>query len=169
MKKIKDRKLSDKIGSRTTLLICLPIGLIFSFLVLIVSLFPPFDIVLALGGGGFFWFPGSILIPLTFIYLLWSGGQKIARNIILDKSVLKTSFLFSLYVNSIPFILIAIIWLIGALFFSIDLKEYTKSTFLLIGLGSTILTFIIASPFTTFTIGLLTVYAIKKRLKTTAE
>ena len=164
MEHINDIKSLDKVGSQTTLLICLPIGLLFSFLVLTISLFPPFDIALALGGGGLFWFPGSIIIPLTFAYLLWTGGRKIANNLQQDKSVLGTSFFFSIYVNSFLFLTIAILWVIGGLFYTIDLKEYSKSTFVFIGLGLTIVTYIIATITTTFTMGLLTVYIIKKRL-----
>ncbi|HLP32252.1 MAG TPA: hypothetical protein VK202_02205 [Bacteroidia bacterium] len=165
MEHINDIKPFDRIGSLTTLLICLPIGLLFSFLVLTISLFPPFNIALTLGGGGLFWFPGSIIIPLTFAYLVWTGGRKIVNNLRQDKSVLRTSFLFSIYVNTFLFLTIAMLWLIGGLFYTIDLKEYSKSTFVFIGLGLTIVTYIIATITTTFTIGLLTVFIIKKRLK----
>ena len=164
MERISDIKPLDKIGSWTTLLICLPIGFLFSFLVLTVSLFPPFNMALALGGGRLFWFPGSIIIPLTFAYLLWTGGQKIVNNLQQEKSVLKTSFLFSIYVNSFLFLIIGIIWLISGIFYTIDLKEYSKLTFLLIGLSLTVITYFVATITTTFTIGLLTVYLIKKRL-----
>ena len=164
MEHINDIKSLNKIGSQTTLLICLPIGLVFSFLVLTISLFPPFDIALALVGGGLFWSPGSIIIPLTFAYLLWIGGRKIVNNLRQDKSVLGTSFFFSLYVNSFLFLTIAVFWVISGLFYTINLKEYSKPTFLFIGLGLTIVTYIVATITTTFTIGLLTVYIIKKRL-----
>jgi len=164
MENINDIKSLGKIGSQTTLLICLPIGLLFSFLVLTISLFSPFDIALALGGGGLFWFPGSIIIPLIFAYLLWTGGRKIVNNLRQDKSVLGTSFLFSIYVNSFLFLAIGILWVIGGLFYAIDLKEYSKSTFVFVGLGMTVITYLIATITTTFTTGLLTVYFIKKRL-----
>lgn len=112
-----DIELSNKIGSRISLLICLPPGLVFSFCVFMISLFPPFDIALMFGGGGLFWFPGSIIIPLTFVYLLWKGGRKIVKSLNRNRSILRTSFSFSLYVNSNLFLIIAIIWAISAIFF----------------------------------------------------
>lgn len=68
----------DKIGSQTALFIGLPLGTIFSLGVLVISLFPMFDLGLAIIGGKLFWHPiiWAGLIPATFIFLLWAAGKK---------------------------------------------------------------------------------------------
>src|SRR5690606_19830238 len=100
----------DKIGSRTALLIGLPIGITFSLTVLFISLFPMLGLGLAFIGDGLFWHPlvWAVLIPTAFIFLLWTAGKKIKTHLNKNYSLIKTSFLFTLFVNTWLFGLILI-------------------------------------------------------------
>jgi hypothetical protein len=155
----------EKIGSRTALLIGLPIGMIFSFAVLFISLFPMFDFGLALIGGKLFWHPiiWGGLIPLSFTFLLWIAGKKIKGHLSRNYSTLKISFLFTLYVNSRLFGLLLLIFIVGDLFFNI-IQPLSLSNINLVAIGLTILTFIAATAFTTVTIGLLIVIITKRKI-----
>ena len=64
--------MKEKIGSRYALLIGLPVGLTFSILVLIASLFPPFNFLVFTSGLQGFWHPliWAVIIPVSFIFLL---------------------------------------------------------------------------------------------------
>lgn len=154
----------DRIGSRTALLIGLPIGLMFSFTILVISLFPMVDIGLAAIGGRLFWHPiiWAGLIPIIFTFLLWKAGQRI--NVHLDKnySVIKISFLFTLFINSRLFTLILLIFLIGGLFSNV-VGTFSLFSFG-VALGLTIFTFITATVFTTFTVGMLIVTIAKRKI-----
>lgn len=159
--------ISNNVGSKVALIFGIPIGLTFSIFVLVVSLFPPIDIALAFTGGGLFWFPvvNCLIIPATFVYLLWKSGKRIHKHLDLNYSALKTSFLFTLYINLRLFLLLFLIFLFGGVFFTPEPK-IISSQFLTaaIGFGLTATTFIIATLFTTFTIGLLIVTITKKRI-----
>jgi hypothetical protein len=153
----------EKIGSRTALLIGLPIGITFSFLVLFISLFAPLDIGIGFIGGRLFWHPiiWAAIIPFTFGLLLWKAGQRIKRHLDKDYSILKTSFYFTLFVNTYFFGLILLIFIIGGLLFN-AVSNFSFSTFG-IAFGLTTSIYVGATVFTTFTIGLLIVYITKKR------
>ena len=155
----------DKIGSRTALLVGLPIGTIFSLTVLAMSLFPMLDFGLAIIGGGLFWFPlvWAGLIPSTFIVLLWSAGKKIKVHLDKNYSLIKTSFLFTLFVNSWLFGLILLIFIIGGLFFS-PIQTVAFSNISIVAIGLTIFSYVIATALTTLTIGLLIVTITKNKI-----
>jgi hypothetical protein len=156
-----------RIGSWTALLIGLPVGIIFSITVLYVSMFPPLDYALALIGGKLFWHPiiWGGLIPLSFAFLLWTGGKKIKTHFDKNYSTLKSSFIFTLHVNSRLFGLLLLIFVIGGLFFNI-IQDGSFSDISFVAVGLTIFTFIAATVFTTVTIGLLIVTVTKNRITT---
>ncbi len=149
-----------KIGSKMALLIGFPIGLLFSWMALTFSLFSPINVSVAISGGKFLWFPGCIVTPLVFVYLLWSGGRRIASDLSLNKSILSTSFRFSLYVNSFIFLVIVALWVIGAFHFQ---ETYITATVFMCSL--VVGCYLLAVFFTTFTIGWLIVYVIKEKMK----
>ncbi len=148
----------DNIGSWTALVIGLPIGLLFAFAVLYTSLFPMLDFGLAVIGGKLFWHPiiwGGIF-PICFGLLLWIAGKRIKGQLDKNISTLKTSYLFTFFVNSWLFGLILTIFIIGGFFFNITEKSsFFNISFFAIGL--TILAFFISTALTTVTIGMLIV------------
>lgn len=156
---------ADKIGSKISLLVGLPIGTIFSLTVLVISLFPMLDFGLATIGGGLFWFPiiWAGLIPITFIFLLWTAGKKIKGHLDKNYSIIKASFLFTLFVNSWLFGLILLIFIIGGLFFNPS-KTFSLSNISVLAVVLTILTFITATVLTSVTIGLLIVTITKNKI-----
>jgi hypothetical protein len=147
----------EKIGSKSALLIGLPIGILFSIFVLIITLFPMIDFGIMFIGGQIFWNPiiWGGLIPLVFIFLLWNSGKKIDSNLRKNFSKIKTSFLFTIYINIRLFSLIGLLFIIGAFLNHQELNN-TSSIMNIIGISLviTILTFIVATIITTFTIGL---------------
>jgi hypothetical protein len=155
----------DRVGSWTALLIGLPIGLAFSFFVLFISLFPLLDFGLAIIGGGLFWHPivWGGLIPLTFAFLLWTAGKRIKSHLDKNYSTIKTSFLFTLFVNSWLFGLLLAMFIIGGLFFNIA-PTVSFSNISIVAIGLTILTFITATGLTSVTIGLLIVTITKNKI-----
>ena len=153
----------NRIGSWTALLIGLPCGLTFSFIVLYISLFPMLDFGLVMIGGKFFWHPAVLFgFVLTFLLLLWIGGQRIKKYLEKDFSTLKTSFQFTIFVNTRLFSLLLIIFLIGKLVTQNPITE-ALTTFG-IAFGLVLLTFSVSTAFTTFTIGLLIVTITKNKI-----
>jgi hypothetical protein len=155
----------DKIGSRTALFVGLPIGTIFSSMVLILSLFPVFDFGFVLIGGKLFWHPliWAGIIPLTFVFLLWKAGGKIKKHLDEKHSILSTSLKFTIFVNSWLFGLIFLNFIVGGLFFSF--LQPNSSVYLnLIAFALTILIYLVSTILTTVTIGLLIVIITKKRI-----
>lgn len=162
---MKNKKESlDIIGSQTALYIGIPLGTIFLFLVLYISLFPMLDFELVIIGGNLFWKPlvSFAIIPATFIFLLWTAGKKIKSHLDKNYSLIKTSFLFTLFVNSWLFTLLLIIFLVGGLFFSSGGEKYARVSATAIGL--TLFAYIISTAITTLTIGLLIVTVTKNRI-----
>lgn len=155
----------DRIGSRIALLVGLPFGTIFSLTVLIVSLFPMVDFGLAFIGGGLFWHPiiWAGLIPASFIFLLWTAGNKIKKHLDKKYSIVRTSFLFTLFVTSWLFGLILLIFIIGGLFFS-PFQPSGFSNISLTAIGLTVFTYVISTVLTTLTIGLLIVKITKNKI-----
>lgn len=155
----------DRIGSRIALFIGLPFGTIFSLTVLLISLFPPIDIALAFHGGAIFWHPiiWAGLIPVTFIFLLWKAGGKIKVNLDKKHSILKTSFFFTLFINSWLFALIILIFIIGGTFFSPS-QATNLLNMRMTMIYITIFSYIISTVFTTFTIGYLIISITQKKL-----
>jgi len=155
----------DKIGAHTALFVGLPFGIIFSAMVLVISLFPMLDFGLVLIGGRIFWHPiiWAGIIPIVFIFLLWTAGKKIKTHLDKKYSIIKTSFLFTLFVNNRLFGLILLIFIIGGLFYSpLHTAKSTNINFIAIGLA--IFTYIISTILTTFTIGLLIVTITKNKI-----
>ncbi|MBP6182968.1 hypothetical protein [Flavobacterium sp.] len=155
----------DKIGARTALFVGLPFGTVFSLTVFVFSLFPMLDFGLAFIGGGLFWNPiiWAGLIPVTFIFLLWTAGNKIKTHLDKKYSVIQTSFLFTLFVNSWLFGVILIIFSVSGLFFS-PLHTSGISNISLTAIGLTIFTYIISTVLTALTIGLLIVTITKNKI-----
>lgn len=155
----------DKIGARTALFVGLPFGTVFSLTVFVFSLFPMLDFGLAFIGGGLFGNPiiWAGLIPVTFIFLLWTAGNKIKTHLDKKYSVIQTSFLFTLFVNSWLFSVILIIFSVGGLFFS-PLHTSGISNISLTAIGLTIFTYIISTVLTALTIGLLIVTITKNKI-----
>lgn len=141
--------------------------MIFSSIVLIASLFPPLDFLLALGGYQLFWQPivWGVIIPSSFVYLLWNSGKKISKLLDKNKSI-KTSAIFTLNINIKLFTIIMGIYIISFLFFRNSTPLTSKMFPLLIGLFTIIVSFIFSTIATTFTIGLIIVKLTQNKLKT---
>lgn len=154
----------DRIGSRTALFVGLPFGTIFSLMVLFISLFPMFDLGLAVIDGRLFWHPiiWGGLIPATFIFLLWTGGGKIKKHLDKKHSIIRTSFLFTLFVNSWLFALILMIFIIGGLFFPLYKEGFSGIS--LTAIGFTISLYLVSTVFTALTIVLLIVTITKNKI-----
>ena len=155
----------DRVGSWTSLFIGLPLGVLFSFAVLYISLLPMLDFGVAIIGGGLFWHPiiwGGI-IPLSYAILLWRAGKRIKGHLDKNYTALKTSFLFTLFVNSWLFGLLLSIFILGGLFFNIE-QTISFGNISIVAIGLTILTFIIATALTTVTIGLLIVIITRSKI-----
>jgi len=151
-------------GSWIALLIGLPFGVVFSYAILYISLFPMIDMFLAIIGGVVFWYPvvWAGIIPVVFMLVLWLAGRKIHRRLDNNYSTLWTSFRFTLFVNTWMFGLLMVFFVIGNVFFSV-----ISNTKFGIGIGVAITLFMfgIATVFTTFTIGLLIVVVTKNRIR----
>ena len=157
----------DKIGSRTALLIGLPIGFIFSSIILLISIFPAFGLGLGMIGGGLFWHPiiWAGLIPLVFGILLWMAGKRIKKHMDKNFSNIKISFLFTLFINAWLFALLFIIFVISIMFFSIDPSNAAFN--ISIAFGLIIFAFIVSTVFTSFTISLLIVKTTRGKIDKT--
>ena len=161
-KVIMDR--NNRIGSWTAVLIGTPIGLAFAFLAFFLSLFPPFDMILFATGGGLIWHPivFALIIPMTFMTLLWLAGKKIKTYLDKDYSVIKTSFLFTININKWLFGLILILFLISGLF--LTKPSIDRFTSVWVGVVFSIIIFLYSTIITTFTIGLLIVNIAKNKI-----
>jgi hypothetical protein len=154
---------ANRVGSWTALIVGFPIGMAFSFGVLYLSLHSMLDLGLTLIGGKLFWHPmiWAGVIPLTFALLLWKAGDRIKIHFEQGYSEIKTSFLFSFFVNMRLFVLLLLIFIGGGLFFNTN----PSITFALsASIGLTLLTLIVATIFTTFTIGFLIVTITKNKI-----
>lgn len=160
----------DKIGSWTSVLIGLPFGFIFSFSVLYLSLFPFIDMGVFLIGGSLFWHPliWAGVLPVSFVFLLWTAGKKINKHLEKKYSIIWTSFLFTLFVNSWLFGLILLIFIIGRFFFSPMLFSET-SNIPVTAIFLTFFTYLFSTAFTSLTIGLLIVSITKNRINALFE
>jgi hypothetical protein len=145
-------------GVKNALLIGLPIGLIFSYLVLYLSLFPPFNVGLFFLGGKIFWQPivWGGLIPLVFAVSLWAAGRRIEGYFSENSSLLRASFLFTFFINIRLFALISILFIANNLFLEPD--AIAPFYGIIIGIGSALLFFMAATIWTTLSIGLLIVW-----------
>ena len=154
----------DKIGSWTAILIGTPIGLIFSFFAFLLSLLPPFDMILFTTGGGLMWHPivFALIIPLTFMTLLWFSGKKIKSYLDKDYSLIKASFIFTININKWLFGLILTLFIISGLFFTRPTID--KYTSVWVGVVFSIVTFLLSTLITTFTVGLLIVNITKNKI-----
>ena len=151
----------DRVGPWTSVLIGLPCGLLFTFFIVIISLFPPIDLGLATIGGGLIWHPITwIVVMLTFLFLLWTAGKKIKKHLDRQYSIVKTSFLFTLFINCWLFGLFIPIFIIGGLIFYQSFNLWAFG----IALGLTVFAFIVATVFTTFTIGLVVIAITKNKI-----
>jgi len=157
-------KNNSQIGAQIALLIGLPIGAIFSLAILLISLVPMFDLGLVIVGGRFFWHPlvWAGLIPATFIFSLWSAGKKIETRLDKNYSLIKTSFLFTLFVNTPLFAIILMTFLAGGI---IPISQIDSPTISFAAIGLTVFTYLISVPFTTLTIGLLIVTITKNKIR----
>ncbi len=158
---------TDSTGSWTAILIGFPLGIIFSWTVLYISLFPMVDIGLLIIGGRLFWHPiiWAGIIPIVFMFLLWKAGDKIKMHLQRGYAVLKTSFLFTLYINSWLFALILALLIIGRLFFSPTQEPISSfSIITLTTIAITFFTYLISTVITALTIGLLVVTITKNKI-----
>ncbi len=155
----------DRIGSKVALYIGFPLGVFFSLIVLFLSLFPILDFGLVFIGGELFWNPiiWAGVIPVTFIFLLWTAGGRIKVHLDRKDSIVWTSFLFTLFVNTWLFGLILLIFVIGGFFYS-PIHTSNIITVSLISLGVTLLTYIISTVMTSMTIGLLIVTITRNKI-----
>jgi len=158
--------MKEKTGSKYAILIGLPIGLMFSALILIASLFPPFNFVLFMTNLQGFWHPlvWAGIIPISYIYLLWHEGRKIS-SYLQTKNILTTSFIFTLKLNLKLFAIILLIGLLSVLFFGISTVSQSQLISLFVTTIAIILTFIFATLITTFSISLLIVQLTQNKLK----
>ncbi len=150
---------TDSTGSWTAILIGFPLGIIFSWTVLYISLFPMVDIGLLIIGGRLFWHPiiWAGIIPIVFMFLLWKAGDKIKMHLQRGYAVLKTSFLFTLYILALL--------IIGRLFFSPTQEPISSfSIITLTTIAITFFTYLISTVITALTIGLLVVTITKNKI-----
>jgi hypothetical protein len=158
--------MKEKIGSRYALLIGLPVGLTFSILVLIASLFPPFNFLVFTSGLQGFWHPliWAVIIPVSFIFLLWYEGKKIS-NYLTSKNIFLSSFIFTIKLNLKLFLILLLIAFFSTIFFGflVVLESQIKSLF--IGTITILITFIFATIATTFSISLVIVKLTQNKLK----
>ena len=143
---------SKRKGILISYLIGAPVGL---FTILIVSVTP-----VALTGEGLgtmllFGTYGKAIIGLiiSFLIALSIGGQNASIDIERQKALIKTSFKYSLTINTI-------IWTVFILLTIFDNEK--KNLFLFI--IPPIIAFILCTIITTFTLGLLICYTIRKRI-----
>jgi len=158
--------MKEKIGSRFALLIGLPVGLTFSILVLITSLFPPFNFLVFTSGFQGFWHPliwGGI-IPFSFIFLLWYEGKKIS-NYLSTKSIILSSFIFTAKLNLKLFLILLLTLVFTTFFFGISIVLESQIKSLLIGIITIVTTFIFANIVTTFSVSLIIVKLTQNKLK----
>ncbi len=137
-------------GISTSYLIGTPIGLI---AICFVFLIPATLTGEGLATMGMVAIYGKAIIGLvvSFLIALGIGGHNAVKDLEIQKSLIKTSFRYSLTVNTI-------IWTVFILFTILD-NNKDFLTFLL----PPIIAFIICTTITTFTLGLLICYTIKKR------
>ncbi|MFY7743240.1 MAG: hypothetical protein ACOVQR_11360 [Flavobacterium sp.] len=158
--------MKEKIGSRFALLVGLPVGLTFSILVLIASLFPPFNFLVFTSGLQVFWHPliwGGI-IPFSFIFLLWYEGKKIS-NYLITKNILLSSFIFTAKLNMKLFLILLFTLLFTSLFFGISVALESQIKSILVSTITLLITFIFATIVTTFSISLIIVKLTQNKLK----
>jgi hypothetical protein len=157
-------------GSKMALLIGLPIGTVFSLGVLVLSLFPMLDLFIVIGGGGVVWNPlvWGLVIPVTFTFLLWKAGGNIEGHFTKKYSTLKVSFLFTLFVNSWLFLLFAIIFLFGLVYYGFGEHQSFLDLFIG-GLKTIFISYLVMTLCTTFSIGLVIVAVVEKKLKASSK
>lgn len=129
----------------------LPIGLI--------TVFVLFALPVLLTGEGFatiifleIFGKATVGLLVSFIVALWFGGVKVLSDINRSNSLLKTSFNYSIRVNTIIWIIFMIIFLIE------NYQEKFTLTILLPFIG-----YLLSVGVTTFTIGLLISYLVKRQ------
>ena len=158
--------MKEKTGSKYALLIGLPIGLTFSALVLITSLFPPFNFVLFATNLQGFWHPWvwAGIIPIRYMYLLWNEGKKIS-NYLQTKNIFISSFIFTVKLNLKLFAVILLIGIFSVLFFGASTVLKSELILLFVATMAIILTFIFATLLTTFSISLIIVKLTQNKIK----
>jgi hypothetical protein len=158
--------MKEKIGSRYALLVGLPVGLTFSILVLIASLFSPFNFLVFTSGLQGFWHPivWAGIIPLSFIFLLWNEGKKIS-NYLKNKDIILSSFIFTAKLNLKLFLILVLTLLFTSFFFGFSVVLVSQVKSLIIGTITMLITFIFATIVTTFSISLIIVKLTQNKLK----
>lgn len=154
----------DSIGSQTALLIGAPMGLLFAFFAFVLSLFPPFDMLLFATGGGLMWHPAVVAVgfPLVFATLLWRSGKRIKGCLDQGYPLIWISFLFTFNVNKGLFGLMLTLFLISGLFFAQPTID--RFTSIWVGVAFSVVIFLFSTVVTTFTIGLLIVGVARHRI-----
>ncbi|MBC3846675.1 hypothetical protein H8K90_09820 [Winogradskyella echinorum] len=140
----------------TSYLIGAPIGIIIVFATIFVPSFlfgEGLMIIVILGTYGI----STIGLVVAFIISLWIGGKVAYKNIKNGKSLLLTSFKYSTLVN-------AIIWTTFCLIISITVKEEK-----ILMMVPPIFAFVVCTVLTTFSIGLLISYVIKRIISKPTE
>ena len=143
---------SKRQGILISYLIGTPIGLITIFIVFTIPVMLTGEGLATIALVGVY---GKAILGLivSFLIALGIGGHNASTDIVKEKSLLKTSFKYSLTVN-------AIIWTV---FILLTIFSNGKKDFWLI-LTPPILAFIICTIITTFTLGLLICFIIQKRI-----
>jgi len=156
------------IGSKYALAAGIPTGLAFTAFTVYVSSFYPFRLLLSAASLKVFWNPFSwLLVGMALIISLWHTGKMIGPA--LKKfDVLKTSFLFTFWVNLRLMLVISAIYFYGIIANSLSGGEpfLAAIPFAIIGL---LLFFAIATAVTSITVSLLIVNLVKNKLKVVQE
>jgi hypothetical protein len=155
----------NKIGPRTAVIIGFPLGMGFGLGLLYLSLFPGLDFGIFVSGAGLFWHPliWAGIIPASFIFLLWKAGKKIKLHLDRDFPLLKTSFLFTFYINNRLFSLLLLLYFISQLYTGLMPSEYLGKVNWMV-LKILFWLYVIFTVLTSLTIGLLIVYITKSRI-----
>jgi len=152
-----------KTGSKYALIIGIPTGLAFTAFTVYVSTFYPFRLLLKAASLKVFWNPFSwLLVGAALIVSLWHTGKMIGPA--LKKfDVLKTSFLFTFWVNLRLMLVISAIYFYGIIANSMSGGEpfLAAIPFAIIGL---IIFFALATGITAITVGIFIVKIIKDKL-----
>lgn len=159
---------NKKTGSKYALLLGIPFGLSFCGIILIASLFPPFNLFIFLSEAKIFWHPASwVIIFLYFIFLLYIKSKNIDRDLE-RKSSIATSFRFIFSINVNLFFLLLLIYTAGKFIYGISLTLHATLIPTLLFPVVLLFSFCFATFVTSLTLGLLIVKLTKnkKYLKT---
>jgi hypothetical protein len=159
---------SKKTGSKYALLVGIPTGLAFTGFTVYVSSFYPFRLLLSAASLKVFWNPFSwLLVGAALLVSLWHTGKMIGPAL-KKYDVLKTSFLFTFWVNLRLMLVISAIYFYGIIANSLNGGDpfLAAIPYAILGL---LLFFALATAITSVSVSLLIVNLTKNKLKVVQE